>query len=89
MSEESEFFHRLTEEEKIKVQIQVDYFLYLIGKRYNTNPNEVLAAINWVKERRELAQKIKSSTIVTTLGILASALALAIWEGLKIMVFRK
>ena len=88
MSEE-EYSHRLSDEEKLKVIAQVDYFLSLISKRYNTSPDEILEAVRWVKERRDFAQKFKSSAMLTTLGIIMSALAMAVWEGLKAMVLRK
>ena len=85
MSEEE---HHLTAEEKVKVVAQVDYFLSILSTRYSTTPEEIIEAIKWVRDRRKMADKIKSSFVMTSLGILLSAIALAAWEGIKLLARR-
>ena len=89
MDQQKEYTRHLNDEERAKVLAQVDYFVHILSERYDVSPHEVIDTIRWVRERKEFASKVKSTSAVSLLGILLSALALAIWEGIKTMVVIK
>ena len=76
----------LSEDERRRVAAQVDYFIELVGKRYDVQPSEVLEAVRWVRERREFAGKLKSTGMMGVIGLMISSLAMALWEGLKTLL---
>ena len=78
----------LSEEEKVRVAYQVDYFMDLIAKKYSINHDEVIEALRWVKERKDFSDKFKSTGLTTLLGVLVTAILFALWEGLKTLLGR-
>lgn len=76
----------LPEEERRKVAAQVEYFIELVGRRYDVRPDEVIEAVKWVRERRELAGKMKQTGIMSIIGLILSAVSMAVWEGVKAML---
>lgn len=78
----------LSEEEKVRVAYQVDYFMDLIAKKYSINHDEVIEALRWVKERKDFSDKFKSTGLTTLLGVLVTAILFAMWEGLKTLLGR-
>ena len=78
----------LTPEERTHVLAQVDYFVEILAKRYNIDPMEVVETVNWIKERRETARRIKLAGVLSLIGILFSALLLSMWEGLLHIIRR-
>ena len=80
--------HELSDEEKRRVAASADYFLSYTANRYNLSVEDVLDTVKWVRERKEFAQKVKSTGTVSLIGLLVSALALAVWEGLKSLLSR-
>lgn len=76
-------YHLLTEQEQEKVRQQVEYFMEVVAKKYDISCNDVVAAVTWVNERKELADKLKVSGMFSILGITISAIFFAVWEGLK------
>ncbi len=80
--------HELSEEEKRRVAASADYFLQYTAQRHNLSVEDVIETVRWVRERREFAQKVKSTGTVSLIGLLVSALGLALWEGLKSMMTR-
>lgn len=80
--------HELTEEERRKVVAQVETFVELIIKRYDVKPEEVLEAVKWVREKKAFNDRVKSTGLVSLIGLLVTAITLAVWEGVKAMVGR-
>ena len=80
--------HELTEEERRKVAAQVEAFVELITKRYDVRPEEVLEAVKWVREKKAFNDRVKSTGLVSLIGLLITAVGLAVWEGVKAMVSR-
>lgn len=76
----------LSEEQKQLVEHQVEYFTSLMAKRYQVEPDEILEAVRYVRERKAFADKIKSTGLVSFIGLILSALTLAVWEGMKSFV---
>jgi hypothetical protein len=80
--------HELTEDERKKVAAQVEAFVELITRRYDVKPEEVLEAVKWVRERKAFSERVKSTGLVSLIGLLITAISLAVWEGVKAMVGR-
>ena len=80
--------HDLTDEEQRRVVAQVDYFVELVARKYDVTPDEVLQAVKWVRDRKAFSERVKSTGLVSLIGLLVSAVSLAMWEGLKAMVQR-
>ena len=80
--------HELTEEERRRVHAQVEAFVELIIRRYDVNPEEVLEAVKWVREKKAFNDRVKSTGLISLIGLLVSAIGLAVWEGVKAMVSR-
>lgn len=84
-SEEKEHYY-LSDEEKRRVTLQVDYFLEMISSRYKIQPQEIMETVQWVRERKEFTSKLKTTGLLSILGIVISALALTLWEGVKALI---
>ena len=80
--------HELTDDERRKVAAQVEAFVELITKRYDVRPEEVLEAVKWVREKKAFNDRVKSTGLVSLIGLLITAISLAVWEGVKAMVSR-
>jgi len=80
--------HELTDDERRKVAAQVEAFVELITKRYDVRPEEVLEAVKWVREKKAFNDRVKSTGLVSLIGLLITAISLAVWEGVKAMVGR-
>ena len=80
--------HELTDDERKKVAAQVEAFVELITRRYDVKPEEVLEAVKWVRERKAFSERVKSTGLVSLIGLLITAISLAVWEGVKAMVGR-
>ncbi len=86
--EQEELSRRLNDDELRKVAAQVEYFVSLLADRYKVEPDEVIEAAKWVREHKEFLRKIKTTGVISILGLLVSSLAMAAWEGVKAMVSR-
>ena len=80
--------HELTDDERRKVAAQVEAFVELITKRYDVRPEEVLEAVRWVREKKAFNDRVKATGLVSLIGLLITAIGLAVWEGVKAMVGR-
>ena len=76
----------LSEEEKARVAAQVDYFLQLMAKRYEVTPSEMVTLVQEMRDRRAFYDRVKSTGLVSLIGLVATAVMLAIWEGLKSLI---
>lgn len=73
----------MSEDEKHRVHAQVDHFIDILARRYNLTPNDVVDAVNWVKQKKEISSRMKMSGAFSLMGIIIGALLLALWEGFK------
>jgi hypothetical protein len=73
----------LSAEDRQRVNAQVDHFIDVISRRYGIKPSEVIDTIVWVRERREFTAKVTMGGALAIIGILATALAFSMWEGIK------
>lgn len=75
--------HELTDEERRRLTLQVEFFVDLVARKYDVAPTEVMDAVRYVKERREFMAKMKSTGMVSLIGLVISAIAMTMWEGIK------
>jgi hypothetical protein len=80
--------HDLSDDEQRRVAAQVEAFVELLARKYDVKPDEVLEAVKWVRERKAFNDRVKSTGLVSLIGLLITAIALAVWEGVKAMVGR-
>lgn len=73
----------LSEAQRAQIAAQVDYFIEVVGKRYQVNPDEIVDAVRWVREKKAVADKVKSSGLLALVGLIVTSLAIAVWEGIK------
>lgn len=66
--------------------MQVDLFVDLLAKRYGLEPREVVDAVRWVQAHKEYVARMKHGGMLSLVGIVITAAALAIWEGAKAFV---
>jgi hypothetical protein len=76
----------LSEEERAKVAAQVDYFLQLMAKRYEVTPSEMVTLVQEMRARKEFFDRVKSTGLISLVGLIATAVMLAVWEGLKSLI---
>jgi hypothetical protein len=73
--------HHLSEEDKYKVTLQVDHFIEILSARYGIEPNEVIDAVKWVRQRKKFSEAVQNATTISFLGVLISAFLFALWQG--------
>jgi len=73
----------LSVEDRQRVHAQVDHFIDIISHRYGIKPADVVDTIIWVRERRSFASKVTMGGALSIMGIIASAMVLSMWEGIK------
>lgn len=76
----------LTEDEKYRVTLQVDHFIDLLSKRYGINPNEVIDAIQWVRDHKNIESKVQFGALISVISVIVGAALVALWEGVKHML---
>jgi hypothetical protein len=79
---------QLTDEERLRVGVQVEHFIDILSRRYGIEPQEIVEAVRWVQRRQIASDKLKQSGIVSILGVVVAALALSIWEGIKALIWK-
>jgi hypothetical protein len=73
----------LSERDRAEVAAQIDRMIEVLADRYNCEPHEVVDAVRWVKEKREHDAKMRSAAVFSVIGVIVSAVLLALWEGFK------
>ena len=73
--------HHLSDEDKLKVTLQVDHFIEILSARYGIEPTEVIDAVKWVRERKKFSDSVQSASTVAFIGALVSAMLFALWQG--------
>ena len=75
--------HHRDDREKAMVGMQVDYFVELLSRRYKIEPQDVVDAVRWVQHHKETAERFRNAGVISLIGVVASALAISVWEGIK------
>lgn len=73
----------LTHEERMKLAVQAEMVLDLFAKKNGITVNQLVDTIKWVEKHRDWMESMKRGGALALIGFLASALLLALWEGLK------
>lgn len=76
----------MSDDERQRLNVQVDHFIDLLAKRYGLSPSDVVDAVQWVKAKKEMSARIKMSGAFSIIGIVVGALLLALWEGFRAAV---
>jgi hypothetical protein len=73
----------LSEEEKYRVAIQVDYFIEVMEKRSGMTFSEMLSLVQWTRDHKSSVDRLGTGTAWALLAMVISALGYAVVEGLK------
>jgi hypothetical protein len=75
--------HHLTEEERMRVAIQVDHFIAVLETRYGISVNEATELLRWAKAQRERNQKLVQGGALSLIGLVITAIAISLVEGIR------
>jgi hypothetical protein len=73
----------LTDDEKLRVALQVDHFIEVVEKRTGISFAEVVGLVIWARERKQLHSRISLYAYISIVGLAVSGIAYGILEGLK------
>lgn len=73
----------LSEDDKLRVTLQVDHFIEILSRRYGIDPKEVVEAVTWVRERKQFSNRFHAGAIISMISVLVGAILLSLWEGIK------
>ena len=76
----------LSLEDRIKAEAQVEAFMEIMAKRYGLKEDEIPEIIDnlkWLSSHRNGISRISWTAGLGIIGLGASGLALAMWEGVK------
>ena len=73
----------LSDEEKYRVAIQVDYFIEVMEKRSGMTFSEMMTLIQWTRDHRAFVDRLGTGTAWALLAMVISALGYAVVEGMK------
>ena len=80
--------HHLNADQRNEIVLQVDHFVRVLADRYGVTPNEVVETVRWVKERKASDDRLTNAARTALIGIVLSAILLALWEGVKMLSHR-
>jgi hypothetical protein len=75
--------HHLSEDEKYRVQIQVDHFLQIIETRYGISAQEASELLRWARSQRERNARLGQAGAFSLIGLVITALGISIAEGVR------
>ena len=73
----------LTERDRAEIVAQIDHMVEVLADRYGVEPHEVVDTVKWVREKKEHDAKMRNAAVMAIIGVIVSAVFLALWEGLK------
>ena len=74
--------HPIDDAERARIAAYADAVIEVLSARYGLEPKDVVDAVAWVREHRAFSARLKVSSVISLIGLLASALLMAIWQGL-------
>jgi queuine/archaeosine tRNA-ribosyltransferase len=77
--------HHLSERDKAELAMHFDEMVKIAAERYNVSPHEIVETVRWAKERRASDDRAWNAARTAVIGIILSALMLAVWEGVKFL----
>jgi hypothetical protein len=75
--------HHLSEEDRIRVAVQVDHFIAVLETRYGISVNEATELLRWAKAQRERNQKLVQGGALSLIGLVITAIAISLVEGIR------
>ena len=75
--------HHLSDEDRVRVQMQVDHFLTVIETRYGISVNEATELLRWARAQRDRNNKLAQAGAISLIGLIVTALAMSVVEGVK------
>lgn len=81
----------LSIEDRIKAEEQVEAFITVLTKRYGIQEEEIpdlIEIIRWSADHRRGINRVGWSALLGIVGIAASGIMLAVWEGIKHILTR-
>jgi len=78
--------HHLSDEERVRIGLQVDAMITVMAERYGVKPSQIIDAVHWVEHHREFVSSLKKGGLLSMFGIMISAGLLALWEGVKAFI---
>ena len=75
--------HPLSDEERVKVAVQVDHFIHILEMRYGISVNEATELLRWAKAQRERNQKLLQGGSLSLIGLIITAVAISMVEGIR------
>jgi hypothetical protein len=73
----------MNEHEQQEPGVVADAVLEIIADRYGITLPEIIAAVRWVEERKRNGERVSQAGVTTIIGVVSTALVLALWEGVK------
>lgn len=71
------------EDERHRLSLQADYIIKILSERYGITPGQVVSAVQWVEDRKQNGERVKQTGLTSVIGIVITALLIAVWEGVK------
>lgn len=78
----------LNEKERARLAIEYEYVSEIFAKRHGVSIQELAENARWIREHRAYVEALKRGAALSVIGFLATALLLAIWEGIKVYARR-
>lgn len=75
--------HHLTEEERYKAALQVEHFIHILETRYGISATEATELLRWARAQRERNQKLAQGGALSLIGLVITAIAISLVEGVK------
>lgn len=76
----------LSEEERVKAQLQVEAFIDIFCIRYGIKDDEIpelIGNLRWLGRHKSNIEGITMKAAMTFIGLAITGVAFAFWEGLK------
>lgn len=71
----------LSDEEKVKILLQVDHFVDIIEERTGLSFSEAVEILKWAKQRKAFHDRLVEGGVLAAIGLLITALLYAVWKG--------
>lgn len=75
--------HQLSDEEKYRIQVQVDHFIHVLETRYGITAQEATELLRWARAQRDRNGKLAQGGALALIGLIVTALTMSMLEGIK------